>query len=429
MPNYFFMSYAHKDNETRHLGKVEEFYRDLRSQIAILTGDDEERTGFLDKTGLDSGEDWDAEIVDALGRCGVFVPILSASYFQRPYCGREWTVFEQRVERYLQQSPQPQRPALILPVLWARPAGKPMPDFARALQWSPSTDRVQPQHHPHCDLLIKKGLYYFMKRRANDQQAALFVTEMVDVLAESIVAAAQQHPLPVTDSLPPLREVVPKFPTPQNGHRRQAASALQAEPGAAASGALFAIVAACHDEVEPPRIHYYGPESREWRPFAPDDRKAVGLIANLAAGERDLTTYFAAIDDTLIQRLRRAETDHSVALLIVDPWTASLPRYEALLKEFDQYAFRNCVVIVAWSPGDRADPARAEQLRAVIRSVLGRRLATLRGPVDASSGLAQEIRRAIQELETRLAPERKAVREVDQGRFASVPQLSVRTSD
>jgi hypothetical protein len=122
MPSYFFLSYAHGDQIDDD--RVARFFADLSTEIRAFTGDDrDEVVGFHDFGNLRAGQTWPKELIDALCEAGTFVAFWSPRYFKSQFCGKEWTIFAERVDRLHQQTGI--RPPSIIPVLWV-PVTPPM---------------------------------------------------------------------------------------------------------------------------------------------------------------------------------------------------------------------------------------------------------------------------------------------------------------
>jgi hypothetical protein len=88
---------------------------------------DRAATVFYDRESITIGDQTGRELLDALGRTRVFVPVLSPSYFtQSRWCAWEWRCFHAW------------RPAAVMPVLYYN--FKALPDFARALNMEDFSD-------------------------------------------------------------------------------------------------------------------------------------------------------------------------------------------------------------------------------------------------------------------------------------------------
>src|SRR5207253_1478231 len=71
-----------------------------------------QRLRFQDTKNILLGENWDSKLQEALRTCKAFVPLYSPHFFDREFCGKEWSAFVSRLPGGNQTSP------LILPVLW-----------------------------------------------------------------------------------------------------------------------------------------------------------------------------------------------------------------------------------------------------------------------------------------------------------------------
>lgn len=134
----FFLSYAH--SEGRPIGPPQEpnrrfvrFFDDLSENVAQLidrpAGSD---PGFMDRS-LAGGTRWTSELLDALGRCQVFVALLSAPYLMSDWCGMEWHAFTQR-KIITSKGDRARHQGAIIPVTWAPLRHERIPATVRAVQ-------------------------------------------------------------------------------------------------------------------------------------------------------------------------------------------------------------------------------------------------------------------------------------------------------
>jgi hypothetical protein len=75
---------------------LDDFFGRLKSELALLQGVDEVSNGFRDDSGIANGNDWNVKIASALGRSKVLVCVYTASYFESPFCGKEFSAFLKR---------------------------------------------------------------------------------------------------------------------------------------------------------------------------------------------------------------------------------------------------------------------------------------------------------------------------------------------
>jgi hypothetical protein len=90
----YFVSYAHDFGEDD--GYVRRFHADLMHDVRLYTGLRGDDLGFCDAA-LRAGDLWSPALVDALRTCQVFLALCSPTYFSRPSCGKEWTIFTRRL--------------------------------------------------------------------------------------------------------------------------------------------------------------------------------------------------------------------------------------------------------------------------------------------------------------------------------------------
>jgi hypothetical protein len=90
----FFFSYARQDREVPG-GRLTRFFEDLESRLAGWVGavlDDRQRLGTIDLR-VPHGDNWDGALSRALALNKVFIAVITPLYFNRPNCGKEFSVF------------------------------------------------------------------------------------------------------------------------------------------------------------------------------------------------------------------------------------------------------------------------------------------------------------------------------------------------
>jgi FxsC-like protein len=418
------MSYARADDQQYEGELVRGFYDQLKSEVAGKVSDQTPPLAFFDQENLQPGDPWSQEIAQALRSCRTFVPIMSARYFTRDYCGKEWQIFEDRCRSFAGSS----LPPLIIPILWNPPEEGVLPEYATSLQVTFDPRRVlEPDRAPLADY-GKYGLLYLVKRKDTTHRNAF--TTIVEELATRIVRVALDHPLNPLDAnqLPSLRD----------GANRFRMAAPTAAPGAAPSNrANFTFIAGRDAEmaaIRPGAHQYYGPASeQDWMPYAIAEPEAIALIAQAAASEKRLIVNWIRPGPDLVRALEQAERDNSVALVVIDPWTVRLPAFRSLLEQFDQRQFRNCVVLIPWNKSDPETLAALDDLKDVLQRSLsrnfgGRKEIYFRPEIYDPATLRGEIARALSDLEALLAPFRTPTRVTTTGGMTEVPSLSARST-
>jgi hypothetical protein len=255
MACWFFMSYARVDDQHGDEELIREFYDDLKSAVSIRVQNQSPPIAFLDEANLQPGDPWPDEIADALCSCNTFLAIMTARYFTREYCGKEWTIFDYR--RTTLGGPRP--PPLVIPILWVPPVEGPLPEFATDLQVTFDPTIVPEAERRNLADYAQYGLYHVAKRKKTTHMSAYETIRAQ--LATRVINLAKEHPLSPLDraALPSLKNASNRF-----------AAIQQVQPvSAAASGrANFAIIAANLDKMGGVRADpgkYYGPANElDW---------------------------------------------------------------------------------------------------------------------------------------------------------------------
>lgn len=420
MSYFFFLSYAHSKKDKKETGFVSQFFEDICNEIAGKSVQTAEPYGFLDQYNLKAGDAWAPELSNAIRTTRTFVCLMSARYFSREYCGREWALFEQRCRSAA--GADGTVPPLIIPVVWQFPIEDEFPAFASALQFGISTEGVIDADRGIIDHFNQKGLKYVVQRRMTTHSNAY--CECVEQLATQIVERAEKYPLPELPAanLPGIDDITPKFPVDQ-----QAIAAPADVAAAASTRANFAVVAGTRAEIAAGAAHdagAYSGEATSWIPFHPESNREFFMIAQAQANEARLRCEWIDVDAKLVDRIEEAEENNSIVIMVVDPVTATLPTYAGILRNFDRYTFRNCVVLIPWLGSDTDhDPVHA-----ALENVLRRRFDTakeryLRTNVSNVEELEAEISAAMKDLGEILSARRKPQRALGAGRFDAPPSL------
>jgi FxsC-like protein len=395
MPYEFFFSYARNDCSKY----LERFLEKLRERVAFLTIRSKEEVGFRDNQNIDVASRWPDELADALASCRSFIPVFTPTYFTRPMCGREWSVFQSRIEQHLSAHPD-RIPGLVLPVLWCAP--RHLPSDLR-----PEIRQIQFTHEDFGELYCKEGLLYLMQR---PQQCKRQIVDFVDRFAETLIAATKLWNLP-TSRRYALNEVDSYFESkttvPHRAHsdgsgdssgaarlcagelRVPAAGAAEnlspetnpAEDGGvrtskstAARGprcAQFIFVAATRDEfsaVSQPRdLAAYEDQVAFWKPFLPPQEDAIYAVVTHTACRLKMMPSQIELDadiDLLIEQARKEET---ILVIVIDPWSLLLPRYAGIMRRCDRVDAYNYAILVAWNRQDAQTNNHAQVLMSTLR--------------------------------------------------------------
>ena len=323
---YFFLSYARGDDDPY----VERFYTDLCAEVRVATGEDAgTEVGFLDRRSIEPGRPWSGALVKALADCPVFLALCSPAYYRSVSCGREWSIFEDRLAEAGDEPPA------LLPLIW-----QPAADV-------PSAVRRRQHITAAAGGLPDQGLRQLL-RLARNQDA---YREFLSTFALRIAAA---HRAPGTGRRGPLREwadVASAFHpvTPGNG-------AGPAAGGAAPAGShhvYFVVAAPTATEVAAVRtdLRHYGERSHDWAPYRPALDMPLGSFAAGIAADSNLGATITTVDQ-LFRCIERAVRHNQIVVLLVDPWSTRIPHQEQILHRYDQRREPATAVLIPWSRDD-----------------------------------------------------------------------------
>ena len=359
---WFFLSYAR--NDAKGDPWLKEFYerlaRGVSQAAALASGLEPEDIGFIDDRGIESGTQWTDELAEALQSSRVLVCLYSRSYFNSEWCGKEFQVFRDRVQAYVDAHPGLKWPPLIQPVLWDRPdkLPKPFPEIVNDL-------KLQYAESAYGQMYGEHGLEYIVKL-GEKKEYERFLLEF----PERVVNAARDHPLPRLEQLKPWEEVGNPF--------RQAPKVL---PDLTPAGLLRA--SAPLPEAKGPEVawfvyvagrdqDYLGKREKRdsygqiggplWKPYLPPNDKTAAFIAHSTAISKGMFGETLALSAQLAEHLRVARDTNTIVLLIVDPFSVELDAYWGPVAALNEYNFINCGVIILMNEKDPETLAKGEQL-------------------------------------------------------------------
>jgi FxsC-like protein len=369
---YFFLSYARtpkrdptdREDPDRWVYKL---YRDLCAVILQLTEVGPGEAGFMDRENK-LGSEWSPELVSALQRCRVFVPLYSRRYFESKYCGKEWFAFARREITSLARGDVAAN--AIVPALWTRMDATRIPRIAQSFQFDDATLGER-----YC----AEGFYGIMKLqnyRADYQRAvhklAQRIVDIGDELAAQDDDEAATYPLRAPDF-----ESLPSAFGPDSVTRTT-------------DGELQISVLAHDVSTLPPgrASDYYGETPHTWSPYQPDYPQPVAdYAANLATKCLDCKP--------IVGPFERAGpgTGHNgilppPSLCLVDAWVALSDGHRELLSRLNQIEESWVSVLVPWNSRDQGMSVAEPDLRRRLSEQLGRKLDSVpRRCAMAASGI------------------------------------------
>lgn len=356
MKYWFFFSYARLDRDEY----LKKFFEDLRNEVRVLSGElNENAVGFFDGEEIEPGAQWGATLASALQDSSTFVSILSPTYFQKEYCGKEWNVFHSRVRTY-EQGLAGKGSGLILPVLWVpeNRLPQPLPQVVSGIQYN---------HDDFGAEYARQGLKQLIKLRRYEDD----YHNLVSALAGRLVDAARLHSLPPLAALDPIEQVPSAF----HSSRQNPA----ADPAPATSGpryVQFIYVAENRNRMAALRqeLDAYGIEGgKDWIPYLPDVNEPIGFLAQDVATREKLFYEEVRLTDDLVKALEKSEQARKLVVIIVDTWTLRIEEYKKILRQYDDRSFINCVVLVPWNTSDTESQQASSTLENIVRQVFFKR--------------------------------------------------------
>jgi hypothetical protein len=209
VPNYFFLSYAHGEDDD-HVARL---YLGLCAELRIQLGlPRDSPVGFRDNNSLRVGTAWQAELVEAISAARTFVALYSPRYFRSEVCGQELSVFAQRIAAY-ERTYGRRAPALI-PLVWV------------ASEVPAHLDEIQYGDFSFGDAYARNGARDLVRLTEYHDACLRFVT----ALALRIKEISAGYVLPPYDGPPTLAGVPNAFDRPTEAAPFQPPSQRSPEP-------------------------------------------------------------------------------------------------------------------------------------------------------------------------------------------------------
>jgi len=321
MRHLLFLSYANKDaDDTQFKG----FFGELCEAIAAGTpwskGDDE--IAFRDRDCLRLGERWEPKLRQALEASSVLVCLASPKYFGRAFCGKEFFVFQQRIEKYA--ADERYSPPVILPVIWVPSETKGPVD---AYVWQ---DASLPDDYERLGL---RGLRFEKRAQYNKALAAI---------ARSIIKTwkAREYETERPSGVVQEFEQIPNaFGGDDWGEAADGTSWI--------SGPTVANVVYGAGTARVIPSHKYGETAREWKPFLPPHAETVGALTRSAVHRQSLKYREIPVDDNLETELRNAQNRKNLILVVADA-TSLDHQPNPKLKAYDPLRPEGTALLMPW---------------------------------------------------------------------------------
>jgi FxsC-like protein len=363
MPYQFFFSHADLDWKTDTY--LQQFFKDLKKEVGRGCPPDE--VAFRDTQDISLTEPWRPALAEGLNTSRVLVCAITDNWLASEFCGKEVEIFLQRQALLSPDTPREQR-GCILPVFWEKERKPPgaLDDF----QWR------------HVDLppeYFQKGLCYLKKMEKRQYK------QVLHVVGEKIRELARGSVLPPLVPFPPFAQVRsashPKpVPVPAPGPATPPAPEPADRPAVRGgpNSVKFIFVAATSQEMEglwksQARVEaVYGDQGLYWKPYVPEESRAIGLLAQEAALAQELLFDYLPLPERLNelnQVILQADKDNEPVVLIVDVWSTFIERYKHELRRCDGLQLRNLSVVFPWNDGTPETQASRQELLDMLQEV------------------------------------------------------------
>lgn len=354
MTNWFFLSHARFDRDNDKKKLINRFYEDLLSEIRRRKGRD--GSAFIDADGIQPGDLWDKSLARSLSTCRVLVCMYSLSYFNSEFCGKEFQIFYDRLEKH--KTAEDEHPPLILPVMYTAPE-----DFAT----KPVTGKIQYTFDEFPADYKENGLHYIMARKTKEED----YLDFIDLFATRLIQVAAAHVLTEEKDLVDI-EAVPSAwniePPKDDSNDEDSGPDL----GDTVEYADFVFAAARRNEIESlreaPQIDRYGNRGGiDWTPYRPDLLQPVGQFTQMVASREGFYYKALELNEDLIEEIKNARRGNRIVIIIVDTWTLALKNYYEILTKYDDFDSLNSSMIIVWNNKDEFTTAKRSQLESYIR--------------------------------------------------------------
>ena len=356
---YFFLSYARtpkrdpadREDPDRWVYKL---YRDLCAVILQLTEVGSAEAGFMDRENK-LGAEWSPELVSAIQRCRVFVPLYSRRYFESKYCGKEWFAFARR--ELTSRARGDAAVNAIVPALWTRMDRARIPRVAQSFQFD---DAALGERY------CAEGFYGIMKLqnyRADYQRA-------VHKLAQRIVDIGDAAPAHDEDETAAHSLRAPDF--------ESLPSAFGPESATRTTDGQLQISVLAHDTstLPPGRVSdYYGETPHTWSPYQPDYPQPVADYAvNLATKCLDCKPTVGAFGGAGPEVGGDNGQLPPPSLCLVDAWVTQSDAHREHLSRLNEIEESWVSVLIPWNSRDDEMSLAEQDLRRKLQEHLGRKL-------------------------------------------------------
>jgi FxsC-like protein len=377
MPAFrFFISHARTGTPGDNLQHL--FYDDLDKEIKQIMHASE--AGFFDVEGIPAGAEWPRTLEAALNSTHCLVCLYSSAYFNSKPCGQEVKAFQLRLQKYVEQNPG-LKPELLIPVFWESKSDVEtlIPNALGSVHYNlpPIPGASTSRQDDVQAMLNQTGL------RAIMTQSAVGSTPHASAYLDIIRAYAEQ-----------IKRASTRFDISGCGFTGSFASldnaflTQQISPGPANSSTRsygkgpkfvrFLFVVGKPDELaalaERRATSCYADDSLLWKPFLPPTDDDVASICQSAVTQEGLLalwvdTSVVLDEDAVKKTVKQAQSSNNVLVVVIDPWSALLPNWSALMKVLDEIRIKYGSILIPWNELDTDVAQHKDKLQEALEAV------------------------------------------------------------
>ncbi|CAN2045264.1 putative TIR domain-containing protein [Candidatus Magnetomoraceae bacterium gMMP-1] len=411
MSYFCFFSYARRD--FNH--DMEQFYYDIIKEIRLLRGGECDKTCFRDTRNIDIGELWQESLARGITTSRIFISMLSPSYFESKWCGKEWQVFSTRIDKYKTEYSISEYPPLIFPLLWA-------PKYSIDKAAPSCVTNLQFTHGSFGKLYAEEGLNYLISLKRNEDDYHTFLKE----LAKKIFLTAESYPLPYFENIQSIKDM-------KNAFCASPACAKIQKQKISTRYVKFVYAAARSDEIQNLKedTGAYGTEGGlEWKPYFPkykEDKDEIGIIAQSIAVDENFHSDNLPVNNELCTMIQESR-NNNIVIIFVDPWTLKLKCYQEIMENYDKIRSYNCAVLVPFNYYDRETEENHNELKEQVQKVflcniIENNTDSFRNEISSKKELREQLSDAFQKIRARIIRSSRNFRTVADEDFINKPSI------
>ncbi|CAN2040430.1 putative TIR domain-containing protein [Candidatus Magnetomoraceae bacterium gMMP-15] len=412
MSYFCFFSYARKNFD--HYMK--QFYNDLINELELLNGGSYEKICFRDTRSINTGEWWEESLARGIATSRILISMLSPSYFESEWCGKEWQIFNKRINEYKKEHSISEHPPLIFPVLWAPKCS--------SIDKAPScVTKLQFSHDSFGKIYTEEGLLQLMKVNRYKDEYHIFLGEF----AKRIVEMTEKYKLPsYSKNIQSIKNIKNAF------HTSPTCAKIQKQK-TSTRYVKFVYAVARIDEIHNLKedTGAYGTEGGlEWKPYFPrhkEDKDEIGIIAQSVAVDENFHSEKLPVNNELCTKICESQYNN-IVIIFVDPWTLKLLHYQKIMKKYDKLRSYNCAVLVPFNDYDQETKVNHNELKEQVQKVflcniIEKNTDSFRNEISSKKELCEQLSDAFQKIRARIIRSSQNFRRVADEDFINKPSI------